>query len=152
MYIMAIAAVLFGLLAYFTNTAITPRNEMAAQNTQIEAANFVTYRNAVIAYVESNTAFTGAVPTASLSLPITYQPISTWNNKVLAGGTVLVWGALPAGGGSSAQVAGAGSMAIGVAKLQGGNEVIIVPNSGYVIPIASGIVPVGDIASAVQVN
>ena len=148
-----VGGVLAGIFAIIALLSFTPpTGTTTGRAATAYALNFEAYREAVIAYVEANPTYTGTVPTASLTMPPGWSALAAWNNQVATGGTVYVWGALPQGSAADVATAGLGTVSIGVTKMQGGVEVVIVPSTGYVIPVNITGVPVGDVACVVQIN
>jgi len=147
MWAMTIALLMFGVLAVMTSLSTSTSTDYNKEKAQAIAQNFVDYRNAVTEYAENNPAFTGVAPTASLNLPFGWQAILPWTNKINSS-FVLTWGAVPPDSITQIQDASQATVAIGIAEIQGPQEVILVPSTGNIIVIPPGSVPVGDIASA----
>ncbi len=71
-----IAAVLLCIFNPFSgDMSVTPREDTIA-------ANYITYRKAVIAYLEDHTAFVGEADMSDLSLPSGYAELETWRNYI----------------------------------------------------------------------
>ncbi|MDR3535216.1 MAG: type IV pilus biogenesis protein PilM [Acetobacteraceae bacterium] len=155
MYVLLPVVVLAALMGLYSMArvpaahVVQPRAELMMQ---AQAALFVSYRNAVVAYVTANPAFVGAVPVSALVRPATVAALPGQGNQVVAtpsgqGRVIYVWAALPAGTASQAARATSGDLSYGV-----------VSGNAWVSPVAGAMgalgvaVPAGDVVSICQIG
>lgn len=139
------AIVMLGAGALYANAFPSAPAQKHLRRDKGSAANWLTYRNAVVSYAEHNPSqFTQSPHTVSMSalnLPPNYAALNTYYNRV-GGGEAVVYAALPRGTLHYLMRDTSGDASIGV--VTGGN--INSPDYGNV-GAAPSYVPSGDIVS-----
>jgi hypothetical protein len=151
----AVMALLTALIVVISAISGPPAAHLAGARDQAVAYNFVTYRNAVIEYAQTDPAHGGAKSVGEIalkaSLPPNWRALSTWHNRI-KDGRVLVWGEVPRGAMGAIEGASKNTVAIGRTQSIGGTEYIVATTTGARLPIPGGVVPVGVAASVVELN
>lgn len=152
MFALSLVLLVLGVIAAIDVATHPPAVQAQEYRAAAFAQNFITYRDAVIEYVEANPVHpTGEVPLSSVPVPAVWQPLAAWHNY-LQGPTVISWGVLPPQATGAITRYSRGTEAIGVAEMQGGTEVIFNPPTGVIVQVPAGIVPLGAIASVVDIQ
>lgn len=152
MWITAVGVTLLGLVVTFALLAVPPA--APAPGTALRAAaaaNFAAYRNAVLAAAEADPAGQGSVTPSALDLPPGWRPLGTYGNDRLVGGTVVVWGTLPAGAFDDLEADLGGAADLGIVGPSGTTMTNPLVPGGAPETLPRSLPP-GDAASLVQIS